>query len=418
MSNRDFHGLAVGSVGMTNRLLKNGSAVFLAAFPGVFSAGAQNFDADRWLSYEVGPAVILPKVGTGFSYDSDVFMGTTPSKQSDLIFMTRPEVEALFGATDLSNLRFSYAPTYLKYFDTDLLTRVDHTGSMTLRIERPKTTITGSTTVNYLGGLLGSFENFTTNPTRRLTHNHNYRLLQNISGKVSGSLAFSYGVQDYADGSPILDVTDWRVTGGTVYDLSAKMDLIGEVFYGQSSATSNNNAAINRGGDASRIGFFLGADAEFTPKLTGEVRIGYQTFEFDGTSTSSSGISAEAELNYELSAMSKVGLLFSRGIQQSVQQGDTSFVYTDIGVNYAQMLDAAGRWGFDTSVRYRNSEFDGTFFQGRSDNFFTYSAGVSYFVNDWLRAGLTYSYSDFSTNTNGAFEYDVHRVGLNVMVGY
>lgn len=401
---------------MTNRLSTRGSAAFLAVISGIFSANPQEFDADKWLSYEAGPAVILPRFGVGTFYDSDVFLGQAPDRASDIAVTLNPEIRAMLGPRDLSNLTISYAPTYLRYFDTDILNRVDHNASLNLTIDKPKTRISGSSTFGYLGGFIGQFENFTAAPTRRFTHNHNYRLLQNIAGKVSGSLAFSYGVQDYESDSNILDTKSWTMTAGSVYDLNEKLDILLEGFYGKSSSSANR-ASPTAGADASRYGFFTGAIAELTPKITGEMRLGWQNFEFDNSGTSSSGLSAEAELKLELTALSQLGVVFSRGINQSIQQANNSFIYTDIGLNYAHMLDVAGRWGFNSSVRYRNSEYDGLIFQGRSDNFFTYSAGVSYFMKDWLRAGITYTFTDFSANI-GAVSYDVHRIGFNVVIGY
>ena len=400
---------------MTKRLIKQKSAAAAAVAVGIVPAGAQQFDADKWLSYEAGPAVILPKAQLGMTYDSDVFLGTSPTSQSDIYFNVRPEIEATIGAQDLSYLRFSYAPNYLKFLETDLLTRVDHVGTFNVRIDRPKTTVNGTTQVQKIGGFLGDFQNFAINPTDRLIHNHNYRLLQNISGKVSGSLAFSYAVQDYDSKANLLDTQSWRVTAGSVYDLSEKLDLLGEVFYGKGSSSVNANPTLGTT-DATEMGFYVGAEAEFTPKLTGEVRLGFQNYKFDGAGDASA-VTSEVQLNYELSPLSRIGLVVSRGISQSIQIANNSFVYTDIGVNYAQMLDAAGRWGANTAIRYRFSEFDGAAFAGRTDNFFTYSAGLSYFMNDWLQAGLQYSYNDFSTNL-GAQEYSVHRIGVNVSVGY
>ncbi len=207
---------------------------------GIGNSGlAQEFDSDRWLVYEVGPAVILPNLGVSSLYDTDVLLGTTPSEQSDFIIATRPELKMQLGAEDMDYLTVQYAPNYLKYFDTDFLTRIDHYFGLNLNIERPKTTITGASTGSKLGGFIGQFQNFATAPTDRIIHRHNYRILQNISGKTSGSLAFSYAVQDYEEGSPLLDINDWRVTTGAVYDYTEKMDLLAEVFYGQSTADSN-----------------------------------------------------------------------------------------------------------------------------------------------------------------------------------
>lgn len=383
---------------------------------GISSVLSEEFDAEKWLVYEVGSAVVLPNVGVSTFYDSDVFLGTSPQAQSDFIFSVRPEIKLQFGAKDLSYLNFFYAPSYLRYLDTELLNRVDHSAGMDLNIQKAKTTYTGSSSLGFLGGFIGEFQNFSNNPTDRVTHNHNYKILQNITGKVSGTLAFSYGVQDYEDGSRLLDTDVWRVTGGTVYDLSEKMDLIGEVFYSQSSA-SGNLPTINAGPDASSVGFFGGAEAEFTPKITGSVRLGYQNFSVDDSDVSNDNIVAESDLSVELSPFSQVGLTVSRGVSQSIQAAETIVVFTDIGVSYLQMLDVAGKWGFNSAVRYRFSEYEGASFAGRTDNYFTFSTGVSYFMRDWFRAGINYSYSDYSANL-GSRDYDVHRIGLNFVIGY
>lgn len=378
---------------------------------------AQDFDSDRWLVYEVGPAVILPNIGVSSFYDSDVLLGTTPNEQSDFIISTRPEMKIQFGAEDINYLNIQYAPNYLKYFDTDFLTRVDHQFGLNLKIERPKTTITGSSAGSKLGGFIGQFQNFATVPTDRITHNHNYRILQNISGKTSGSLAFSYGVQDFEQGSPIIDTTDWRVTGGGVFNYTEKMDLLAEVFYGQSTPGSNR-PGVNAGPSASRVGFFVGSEAEFTPKLNGSVRVGYQDFSVDNSSVSQSSIVVRSDLTYAINAMSQLSLNLNRGAQQNIQAATAITQFTDVGVTYAQMLDTSGRWGMNSSVRYRFSSFEGAPFTGREDNFFTISGGVNYLANDWFRAGLTYSYTDFSSSVVGLPSYGVHRVGLEFVIGY
>lgn len=384
---------------------------------GIGNSGlAQEFDSDRWLVYEVGPAVILPNLGVSSLYDTDVLLGTTPSEQSDFIIATRPELKMQLGAEDMDYLTVQYAPNYLKYFDTDFLTRIDHYFGLNLNIERPKTTITGASTGSKLGGFIGQFQNFATAPTDRIIHRHNYRILQNISGKTSGSLAFSYAVQDYEEGSPLLDINDWRVTTGAVYDYTEKMDLLAEVFYGQSTADSNLPGG-NAGPPASRIGFFLGSEAEFTPKLTGDVRLGFQDISFDNSTVTDSVISIQSSLQYQLSAMSQIGLTLNRGAQQNIQQIATIMQFTDIGLNYVRMLDVAGRWRFDSSARYRFTTFDGATFASREDNYFTIAAGINYIAKDWFRAGLSYSYTDLSTSFGG-LDYGVHRVGLDFVIGY
>lgn len=384
---------------------------------GIGNSGiAQEFDSDRWLVYEVGPAVILPNLGVSSLYDTDVLLGTTPSEQSDFIIATRPELKMQLGAEDMDYLTVQYAPNYLKYFDTDFLTRIDHYFGLNLNIERPKTTITGASTGSKLGGFIGQFQNFAATPTDRITHRHKYRILQNISGKTSGSLAFSYAVQDYEDDSPLIDIDDWRVTTGGVYDYSEKMDLLAEVFYGQSS-TGANSATVNAGPSASRMGFFLGSEAEFTPKLQGDVRVGFQDFSVDNSSVSNSSIVVESSLSYELSAMSQIGLNLSRSAQQNIQAAATIMQFTDVGLNYSQMLDAAGRWGLNSSFRYRFTTFDGATFASREDNYFTIAAGINYIAKDWFRAGLSYSYTDLSTSFGG-LDYGVHRVGLDFVIGY
>src|SRR5205823_2749531 len=119
--------------------------------------------------------------------------------------------------------------------------------------------------------------------------------------------------------------------------------------------------------------------------IKGSARIGYRDFQpVRGEVPSFQGITADVDLSYTLSGMSKFGVQVGRDVQYSFEINQPYYVQTGISASIAQQIfgpvDVAGRIGTQR-LDYRERRNVVAVAAGRTDLVRSYGIGVGYHMS-------------------------------------
>src|SRR5207244_7801152 len=112
----------------------------------------------------------------------------------------------------------------------------------------------------------------------RTTFYDNYTLAYKFGEKTSAYVQGLYSAIDYESGVRLLDLTAYSGTGGFAYQVFPKTVVFGEGYY-RVTATAPNLPGPKLP-EVSFVGGAFGARGNFTPKIVGTLRVGYETRTF------------------------------------------------------------------------------------------------------------------------------------------
>lgn len=166
------------------------------------------------------------------------------------------------------------------------------------------------------------------------------------------------------------------------------------------------NTSLSGNGLDSKDHFFnVGARGEFSPKLTGQLRVGYTDRSFDkGGSDSSVGLDGSVayafseKTNYQFTASNDFG---SSGSGDSTK--NLSF-----GLNTTTKISE--EWSFTGGINYRRIEY-----ATRTDKYVEGLLAVTYNINAIVNLGASYTYRNNTSGLASAeFKNNVFTFGANV----
>ena len=453
-------------------------AVFGAAvvLTGVTQVGA--VEADRILSYNLGKFLIQPQFDASAQFTGNLFYGaqnpdpggpvvlerqiggvevpvvvqTGPENgvESDLLWYLSPGMEIQFGTNPENSLSLSY------FHDTILYTKNDDfdTGQNRLlfngRFQQGRFTVIGNDSVSWLDTILGgTISTGQRVPVRQLAWTDNYRVTYDYSLKTDFYTVFNHSLADYLQPINLYDQATLAGTVGATYKTSERIGIFTELQGGHTDVTGNLSPPQQPPGEDSWIyGGFVGARGTFTPRITGSVKIGYETRQFTGLRTGGNGggVAAGVGLTYSPTDRLLVSLDYNRSVGVSAQFSGQGYISSVFGVTATQQLGTKGVWsvvGRAGLSFYNYSGLTGLGFGvvetprgpvpvvfttdlGRNDQTYTGSLGVVYQPRPWLSSSLTYSFekylADFpdayTAQVTGLNNFLVNRVILQVSVGF
>ena len=383
------------------------------------------------LVYSVGPVLIRPQFDFTETYSSNVFY-SEDNPQDNFISYISPGIDLLLGRIEDNYVAFNYHATVVNYnqseeseddvinpIRTDDLNRVDNYLALGSRWEFNRVVVQGTSRVDFLGGLLGAGEgSFTRGNIDRVENAHNYSVGTKVTEKSKVTVSGNYYERDLEDKATLLDYSSWRAKLGYQYDSFSKTSLLGEVYYGEYE--TSQNSGLGQGGDAEALGAFIGATGEFTSKINGEVRVGYETrsARSTGTTTDSDGVVGEIALTYNISAKSVAQLAFERRFGLDISSQGSTQTTDELKFQFKQALGNSGKLAASFLALFQNKDFDGGFSDGRNDQFFVTGVGLDYNIQDWLIVGAGYNFTSFETDSLRYSDYDVHNVNVSLQIGY
>lgn len=163
---------------------------------------------------------------------------------------------------------------------------------------------------------------------------------------------------------------------------------------------------LSGGGTDSTDHFFnVGARGEFTPKLTGQVRVGLSQRSFD-VGSDDSQLGFDSNVTYAFSEKTTYRFNLSNDFGSS-GTGDSTENFT-IGLNATSRL--TDQWSFTGGLNLRKIDYP-----SRSDDFLEGLVSVTYILNNVVNFGASYTYRNNSSDLGLAeFKNNVFAFGANI----
>lgn len=379
-----------------------------------WSPDGDAMDPEKYLSYQIGRFVVKPRVVLEETYSNNVFY-RSDVEEEDFITVFSPGLTGSLGRPESNNINVSYIPSVVRYMDNDSLNTVNHGIGAGLNWSRSKLTLQGSSDVQMLGGLIGGFRNFVNETTERRVSDHRYSLSYRMTSKLSVAFRGNVSGTDYEESARLLDESLWRTSAGLAYDYKDDVSISGNIFVG--GAKAEPNAGMLEGADSDSVGGFIAANGDFTSKLRGEVRLGYESRDLSLPGEVADGVVAGAEVTYEPSNRTQLELDFDRTNGFAVQNARATRTSNRVAFTARQMIGSSRPIWWSSSFSYQNSAFVGAF-DGREDKIMVLSSGLTYVAQEWLRFQFRLNYDRFDSSSSGVVDYNQFRVTLGAVIGY
>lgn len=201
-----------------------------------------------------------------------------------------------------------------------------------------------------------------------------------VSEKTSIGAGVNLEKNSYALSS-FTDSTVWNVPVDMYFEYSPKLQA--SVGYRYRN-TDLSGAAL----DSKDHFFSVGARGEFTPKLTGQIRIGYTLRDFSNN-TDDSDFGAEANLTYAFSEKTSMSInaLSDYG---STPVGDSTQAKS-FGISTNTRVNE--QWSWNTNLSYRTTEYT-----RRNDDIVQGGLGVAYTYSNFVNFAASYTVKSNSSD--------------------
>lgn len=212
----------------------------------------------------------------------------------------------------------------------------------------------------------------------------------------------NYSTSGYADNQHIslpLDV---------YYAVTPKVDLSVGYRYGDTwvQKLPVPAPAVPANFDSTDHFFNVGARGEFTPKLKGQARVGYQLRDFvRGSSTSGLGLSGG--LTYVYSPKTSFDLTVSNDFANSVL-GNSQEVFA---VRTGGKFEFTPQWSAQAGLSFEATKYANS---TRKDDFFVGDMALAYAVSDTVSLQGSYAYRTNSSNAGASFNSNLLSLGISL----
>jgi hypothetical protein len=343
----------------------------------------------------------------------------TDRRVSDLITVLSPGLRLQLGRPERNVIGLDYTYDRFFYLDNDGLNTGQHSLDLRTQLEGQRLKFSGIDRIQWLSSPLGGVERVIVGQNiDRTLNDHTFTLSYDIGEKTEAYVRGTFYSNDYQEGIALYDIDTLTGTAGFGYRAFPKTFLLGEAHYGW-TGTSANDPRLPENPDLTFIGGFLGARGNFTEKMTGTVKVGYEAREFrDGTPVPDSPV-VNISLQRRFSEKTALTLSYARLSNVSVQYGRRTYNADSLGVQLVQLLGASGKWQATAGGNYSFYAYE------RSDvaraveyDHLRASFNLAYRIQLWLTASVGYDYESVMSDARGVVDYDVNRVNLRFAIGY
>ena len=375
-------------------------------------------EAEDILSFRTGPLSIKPQMALTEVYSDNIFY-LPKNEVDDFITMVSPGLKLQLGKPEKNYLALGYTFDELLYVNNPSLDTSQHTIDLSDRLQAQRLTLTGSDRIQILSSPLGGVERILSSRNiDRNSYNDNYTLSYDISERTAAYLRGTYSALDYNQGVDLYSSDTLTGTGGFAYRAFSKTSFFGEVYYGETT-TSPNVPSLPKNPDVTFIGGYVGARGNFTEKLSGLVKVGYESREFSDGSSAPSQPVVDMSVTQRFTDKTALSLTYSRQNSVSSQYTRETFNADIIGLQLNQSLGPSRKWEASLGGSYYRYSYElGGQSLGLNYDYIRGSFNLAYKVQLWLTASLGYDFERLTGSPGGTTDYTVNRVNLRLAVGF
>lgn len=328
-------------------------------------------------------------------FDDNVLL-TQSNETDDTIVELSPGAEFVFGRNALFNGRITYLEHVKRYIDSDNLNSELSDLALVSKYDDEKSKFTFDTSFKQL--------NENTRDVRGpfLVRRDVFNLSLGSETAVSQKTTLGAGLDfDHTHFKRVgyIDSNEMGVPLNIYYGIAPKLDLSAGFRYRETDLGVG-------GADSADYFYNIGARGEFTPKLTGQLNIGWDQRKVQG-GRDESLLGLESKLTYQVSEKTAVLLTLGNDFDTSAEgESQENFL-----AGLATAINLTADWRVTGGVAYRKVDY----FRGRTDDFFDFQAGATYILNEYVKltAGFEHRNND-SDLTVANFDNNVFSLGIKI----
>lgn len=379
-------------------------------------------EASDVMVYSLGPVSLRPHVGVFTEYNDNILYRDTNIK-SDVIFDLAPGLKLQVGENKPTenHVFLDYRMDQLWYVDDTSLDSMQHLVTFNARYSTGRTTIEGNDRVESLGTPLSGGFSITGQKVTRLNMADLYRLSYKLGERAGIYGEGLHTATDFEKGVPLFDTRTLKGTFGFEWEYSTDTYVFGEVFYGANSLSRNDPGPDAPG--LTFVGGFVGGRGNFTERLVGTAKAGYQYSWFEelgGVSTPSTDAPiVETSLLYKATERMTVEFAYQRQQRISVEFSRSPYTLDEVRAKVSAIFGSSGHLLVTAGGRLGFYNYDPSpAFAARSDLMWGVDPSVSWYFETWLSTKLQYEFNHYESNLPGVVQYNQNRIILGVEAGF
>jgi len=231
-----------------------------------------------------------------------------------------------------------------------------------------------------------------------------------FSEKISVGSGFAYSHVDFEDPA-YSDQWTYTVPVNVYYELTPKVDLSAGVRYTRTDQTVLAPTAADQ---FDSFYYNVGARGAFTPKLSGNFSVGYNTRYANRGPDDDGSIGANASLAYAYSDKTQLSLALSRDFANSTAGGSS---YENSQITLSAVSAITVDWRLNASATYRLLDYT-SITPSQTEEYYEGSLGATYIINNHLSSSLSYTYREKSSDAGTLSEFQNNLVTLSLSARY
>lgn len=315
--------------------------------------------------------------------DDNIYLNPANRALSDTVWTYTPGVDLVFGKGSATQGNVYYRQDIVRYSDNRNQNTELNSVGLNSRYDGGKSKFDLAASFAELAqndnnaNLLGDIVD------RTSTHFH-AKPEVGLTEKTSIGFGIAYDKTDYGPAS-FSDLATWSVPVDLYFEYSAKSQL--------SLGYRYRDNTLNGAGVDSQDHFLnIGARGEFTPKLSGQVRIGYNTRDL-ASGTDDSGLGVEGNLTYAISDKTSASFNVANDFSNGGTGEETKKLSWGLSANskISEQLSVNG------GVTYMATEYP-----TRTDTFLESTVGLAYSYDQMINFGANYTYRNNYAGRGGS----------------
>jgi hypothetical protein len=400
---------------------------------GLFTQTQAAVNPGDYLSYSWKGLAIQPQLDVATVFTDNLFLGRGELRKADLLSTFSPGIRLQYGLDGANQVSLDFMHDETLLLDNSEFNNRQERLDFRLRYQTGPIRLEGRSRLEYLSGFLGGSANQLGRLVTRRAWNDNYTLTYDWTSKTDFYLRGAHQDLDFDRGVALLDISNIEGLLGASYQWTERFRVTAEGFVGQSSVSPNLPGPA--GPKSIYYGGFIGARGQFTSKLSGSGRVGYEQRDFsDGVAQAASTPALSFDLTYQAGPKTSVTLRYERRTFPSPQFNNQLAIADAATLQVNQFVGEGNRWMVRLQGRFDNSELSSapTIFGGqridltRRDRTIAAGLSVLFQPQPWLFAALAYDFETFNMDFEDARagqllnvpSYHVNRITFSFNIGF